>query len=686
MDSDRPNHPEGSHDQQSGQQPPGAYQPPPPPAPNPYGSQPQQPTQPYGAPPPQGGYSQPPQYVDRPGSQPAQPHQGDYRPQQYGDRPQYPPQPPQQPQQPYYGSPPPNQINTPPKKSNNGLLYGLIGLVVLLVAGGAIWFFAFNKGTVGPNTPDGPGTSNAAQREAAAANVLPKNTLGYISIATDLSGSQKTAFDNIGKAFESQPGFKEALDRMTRQASGATGGQSDKTVQEVQGLIAKYAKQVSIAMLPPSTSDWQSIQGGGQTAILDVVSRNVVGVAQMDLAQLKTDANSSEVAETYKDVEVSRIVTGSLTFYAAPLDSDNVAVGARAEPIKGMIDQVKDKKANIRDDETYKFLSGAVPADRVASFYINLTDIANQVEAISPGMLSSTGIESLSGAFLLTVSGQNDGIQVDLASQADVKSSMFSQVASVAKPDASTLNDIPSDSMFFYAGTDLKTLIQASLASLKANAQKMGQPDPIAEAEQQVKAMTGLSLENDIIPLLGGDYILSAAAGAGTSMPVSSVVFQMKMNGGDRDKAADAMDKAMQGISRGKATTFDAAGGKFYDLSGLGASGLAAGVGKDRLIVAWNPGGNAPPLVDQVSDNLGKGFGTTPKWDEAKKNLPKDSNAILYVDVENIKTIFAGNLPPDAEPFLKPFKYVLIGSAVQVGPGSSTPNRSLSRIFFGISK
>ena len=711
MDSDRPNRPEGSHDQQPGQpsggtppapQPPGGFQAPPPPPPRPYsqsGSQPQQPpqysdrpdsqpAQPYAAPPPQqGGYSQPPQYSDRPGSQPAQPQQEGYYPQQYSDQPQqpqggYPNQ-----QQPYYQQP--SQVNvTPPKKGNNGLLYGLLGLVVLVAAGAALWYFVLNRSN--PLAPGGPlgsgGTSDAAQQEVAAASVFPKNTLGYVSIVTNPEGSQKTAFENIGKAFEAQPGFKEAIDRLTQQAVGATGGQGNAVAQEIQGLITKYAKQVSIAMLPPSTTDWQAIQSGGQTGMLDVATRNVLAIAQMDLAALKADAGASEVSEKYKDVEVSRIVTGTLTFYAAPLDGGMVAIGARPEPVKNMIDQVKEKKSNIRDDETYKFLSGAVPAERVASFYINLTDIYNQMEAVSPGMLRTSGIESLSGAFLLTVSGQDDGIQIDLASQAEVKSSMISQVASMGKPDASTLNDIPADSIAFYAGTDLKTLIQSTLASLKAQAATSGSPDPIAQAEQQVKAMTGLSLENDIIPLLGGDYALSAGAG-NSQMPVSSVIFQMKMNGGDRDKAADSVDKVMQAIGRGQVDTFDMAGGKFYDLSQIAnAPGLALGVSTDRLMVVWDPAGRAAPLVGQVSDNLGKGFGTTSKWDAAKKHLPADSNAILYVDIDSIKAMFGSMLPSDAQPFITPFKYVLLGSAVQAAPGSSTPNRSLSRIFIGISK
>lgn len=562
----------------------------------------------------------------------------------------------------------------PPKKSNNGLIFGLIGLVVVALAAVAVWFFVLNKPGVGSGPS--PNDNTAAGRETKAASILPRKTLAYVSVATDLEGSQKAAFDKLGQAF---PNVQQALGQM-----GGSSGQTNQMAQDIQAILSKYTKQVSLAVLPPSTSDWEAVKSGGQAAIADVAMRNIVGLADMDLAALKKDAPNSEVADTYNGVEVTRVVSGTAVFYAAPLDGSTVAVAIRPEPVRGMIDQVKNKQENIRDDDTYKYLSGLVPEDRVAALYLNLTDLYNQIETVAPGTLKQSGIESMSGAFLLTVSGKETGLQIDLATQADVKSSFTNQIASAGKPDSSTINDIPADSFGFLVGTDLKSVLLSALESMKAAAQQAGQQDPVAQVEAQVKAMTGLSLQNDIIPLLGGDYALSVSPGSSSAggMAIPNVLFQLKLNGGDRDKAADALSKVMQALGRGQIQTFDSGGGTFYDLTDMGMAGLAVGVGKDRLMVVYDSGGQLAPAVDQAANNVGKGFGTGAKWDEAKNNLPKDSNAIMYVDLDAIKAAYGSGMPSEVEPYLRPFKYVIIGSATQSGGA----NRGLSRIFFGISK
>jgi hypothetical protein len=748
MDSDRPNRSEGSSDAQpdqphgspsQGSQPTGAY--PTPASDSGSYSQPQsesqsqwqqpQSGQTYGAPQSQGdygqqggygqqgqqgqqgGYGQPqysdrpaqqPQYGDRPGSQPAQPpqygdrpqapQQGGYYPPQHGDQPQY-----QQPtggypnqQQQYYDRPAgmapnqgPNQVNVAPKKSNNGMLFGLIGLVVLLIAGGAIAYFMLNKG----------GSTALSAKEEVVAKSLPANTVGYMSISTNIEGSQKAAFDKLREAFEAQPGFKETWNKLMGQATGSSSGNpSSKMMEDIQGLLTKYTKQISFAVLPPSESDWGRLRDDS-SAMANIAMKSLVVITDMDLAQFKKDATQSEdnPGDNYNGVQISRIVTGTLPpIYAAPLDGGAVALALDTQPIKTLIDRSKNNQSNVRDTELYKQLSGMVPQERVASFYLNLTEIYTQIKASAPEALSSSGIESIDGALLFTVSAKDDGVQLDVASQAEVKTNYGTQAVSTAKPDASTLNDIPSDAVAFYAGTDLKTLILSTLAAVRANATRNGGQDPIAATEDQLKKATGLDLEDDIIALLGGDFALSASAGD-QSNPVSSALFQLKLNGGDRDKAVDVVDKLMKAAMPSGANSAEVAGGKFYDLGSamFGSSssnvGIATGVGKDRFMIFYTA--NRDELkskLEDISGKMGQGFGTTSKWTTAKNNLPKDSNAILYVDLDTIRSMFENGIPTDVQPVLKPFKYVVMGSAVQVPPGGSNPNRSLTRIFLGISK
>jgi hypothetical protein len=564
------------------------------------------------------------------------------------------------------------------------LLFGLIGLVVLLIAGAAIAYFLLNNNK-------GGGVLSA--KEEAVAKSLPANTVGYMSISTDIEGSQKASFDKLREAFEAQPGFKETWGKLMGQATGSgSGNPSSKMMEDVQGLLSKYTKQISFAVLPPSESDWGRLRDNSG-AMSDIAMKSLVVITDMDLAQFKKDATQSEVADTYNGVEISRIVTGTLPpFYAAPLDAGAVAVALDSGPLKTLIDRSKNNQSNVRDTELYKQLSGMVPQERVASFYLNLTEIYTQIKAASPEALASSGIESIDGALLFTVSAKDNGVQLDVASQAEVKTNYGTQAVSIAKPDASTLNDIPADTVAFYAGTDLKTLINSTLAAVRANATRNGGQDPVAAAEEQLKKATGLDLEDDIIALLGGDFALSASPGDQRN-PVTSALFQLKLNGGDRDKAVEVVDKLMKAAMPSGANSADVAGGKFYDLGSamFGSSssnvGITTGVGKDRFMIFYTANrDDMRSQLEDISGKMGQGFGTTSKWADAKNNLPKDSNAILYVDLDTIRSMYENGIPSDMQPVLKPFKYVVMGSAVQVPPGGSTPNRSLTRIFLGISK
>ncbi|WP_052682213.1 hypothetical protein [Saccharothrix sp. ST-888] len=141
---------------------------------------------------PQQPYGQPPQGQPPYGQPPAAPQYGAPQQPQYGypqqpPAPQYgAPQPPQYGQQPpQYGAPQPPQYGQPPapRKSNTGLIVGLvIGAVVL--GGGGIAAFALMGGKGGT----GPGSSTAGQYKLSAPASLPG---GYV---------QKSAKDQPGNA------------------------------------------------------------------------------------------------------------------------------------------------------------------------------------------------------------------------------------------------------------------------------------------------------------------------------------------------------------------------------------------------------------------------------------------------------------------------------------------------------
>lgn len=631
-------------------------------------------------------------------SPPPSQEQGSYQPQQptqpYNYEPQQPTQPnPSYPQQ--YSTPTPTPTPAPAKKRSGApLVIGGIALVLIaaLVGGG---FFLWQ---------------NVVNRPAVSVErLLPANTLGYFSFDPVLEGSQKAAMDKLREAFEAQPGFKEAWDKLTNQAtSSLTGGLADIATPDTNNIdnLATYlGNSVTLAVLAPGSDDLQRLEDATQSGDIstvagDVMGKNVVGIVDLDfnplnkkgpisdLKQQVDNVGKAELVEKYRDVEIRKFITNTQEIYFALLDGSSTAVvGAQAAPLKVLIDGFRDNKT-LKDDATFKSLSGQVPQDRIAGLYVNLTEIYKQAQLISPEIFQDQQLQNLSGAMLLTVSAANDGMQIDVASETDL-SLMDTQVQinPDARPDPSTINDVPSDALTFYAGTDLKTTLSNALKNLRANSQT---GDQVNEQIKSFEDTLGISLENDLIPLLGGDFLVSVSTtGSGDNL-TPRIVFELKLT--DTQKTKDLIEKVLSNPDA-NAEKFQIGNDTFY---GDQNSGVLLGVTNDRFWFVFSPGGSEPAQILQpLIDNLGKGFGTSAQWNGAKTHLVRDSNAIAFIDLNNLRTMLEGQMvgaaidqreyDTNVAPFVKPLKYFLLGSATQAAK-NGTLSRNHTVLFLGISK
>ncbi|HYP39315.1 MAG TPA: DUF3352 domain-containing protein [Chloroflexia bacterium] len=599
------------------------------------------------------------------------------------------------------GVEPPPQVNVARKTSWVPLVAGIAAVVLVftIVAGGFwVYFNFFNRPA------------------ASAARVLPANTLAYITLDTSPDSAQKAALDKMKEAFESQPGFKEAWAKIASEATkaGSDMGLTSDATPEAAGfdtLSSYLGDNVTIAVLPPSTADLEKLQGGtGEGDVMDVVGRNVVGLVDInfnplnkkgplvDFKKQTEQGAKAEVVEKYRDMEIRKYVTDTTTLYFTLLnDTSTAVVGGRVEPVRAVIDQFKDDKG-LRDDAIYKALSGQVPQERILTLYVNLTEIYKQAQIAAPEAFENSAVQKAEGAMLFTLSAQDGGMQLDIASEVDVQGAGV-QINPNAKPEVATLSDIPANSLGFLVGTDLKSAVESALESLSKQGQESGQSeDMVASTLNDFEQSTGLDLEADIVPLLGGDYVLSVSttlpriAGAD---PVPSGVFQLKLSADNRPKAEQALGTLLDKMSPdGRPDKLDVAGGSFYDLSDIGPEGVVVGVSQDRLLVVYDPGSqNAETAIKAVTDNLGKGIGSTEQWREVAKHLPRDSNSIIYLNIKGVREVveddFLGGNAEEYEstvaPFVRPFQYLLVGSATQATrEGNRSRNHTV--IFVGIGK
>ncbi len=580
----------------------------------------------------------------------------------------------------------------PQKRGSAGLIIGGVVLVVLIAAG-AVGLTFFNK---------------LANRPAVAVEkLLPTNTLAYLTIDPSVGGAQKAALDKIKAAFESQPGFKEAWAKITDEAAKSTGSASGtpSDITNFDSLGQYLGDHITLAVLPPSSDDLQKLQGsmsGGGSDPTDVLMKSVAGVIDLDfnplnkkgpISDLKKQADNfanAELAEKYRDIEIRKYVTGTTTLYFSLLDGTSTAIVAgKTDPLHALIDQFKDKKG-LDTDATFATLSAQVPGERIGSLYVNLTEVYKDAALASPEMFQN-GATKADGAVLITVSAQDDGIQVDVASQVDITGAGV-KVNPTSKPDASTASDVPAASQMLLEGTDLKSIIQSALDAMRQQSKASGGEDMVQSTLDELEKSTGLNLEKDILPWMGGDYALSGSLDIKGDSPLPSVVFQLKLNAADHDKAAAAIDKLVNSTSSGQEQKLDVTDGTFYAPSP--DTGLVAGVAKDRMLVIYDTDvAAATTRLKAVMGEMGKGLGSTPRWQEASKHLPKDSNVLLYIDVSGLRQAIEGIIPADskteyeqsAAPFVRPFKYLTLGSAAL--PGSNgTLTRGHGILFLGISK
>ncbi len=576
----------------------------------------------------------------------------------------------------------------------------VIGIIVLLLAAIGIGGYFVYSNVLNP-----PSVS--------AEKLLPANTLGYFSFNPTLQGSQKAAMDKIGDAFTSQPGFKDALANITKTFTGMMGGDSGSlatpSATDLNTISSYLGNSVTVALLPPSTDDLTKLQNAANTGNIstvapDVLGRNVVGIIDLDfnpldkkgpITDLKQQADNigkAQLVEKYRDVDIHKFITNTTEIYFALLGGTSTAVvGTQPAPLHVIIDQFKDNKS-LKDDSTFKALSGQVPSDRIAALYLNLTEVYQQANLIAPDMLGSNSLQSANGAMLITLSAANDGVQVDVASEADL-SVMNSgvQINPNARPDPSSLNDIPANSIGFWLGTDLKTAIQSALDTMRKDPNSGPNVD---KSLSDFKQQFGVDLEKDVLPLLDGDYSVSVSSnGQSGNSPDVSVIFQLKVK--DGAAAAALLDKiASSDAAQSSTQKLSVAGGTFYTSSDQ-SQGILAGVTQNRFMVVFNSTtlDAAKARLEDTVNNFGKGLGTTGDWAAAKTHLPDGSNVIGYLNFTSLRGVVENGMSDsdnqdyntNVKPLVSPFKYLLLGSATQ-----ATKDGNLSRnhtvLFIGISK
>jgi|GEM_PF-1609873 len=604
---------------------------------------------------------------------------------------------------------PVKQVKTT-RKSNLPLVLGIVALV-LAVAVAVAAYWAWNNVINKPSVPVG--------------RLLPTDTLAYLSIDPSLDNDQKAAFTKLRSTFEADPAFKDAwanvvrsADRFTQDISQRSQGDCKKmlNVDEVSNYVGG---NLTLAVLPPSTADLDRLKASplGIGDIADVAGRNLVAIVDLDfnplnkkgpIADLKRQADdlrNAELVEEYLGVEIRKLNTCEATAYFSLLSGTATAIiSPRAELLRTVIDNYKGE-SNLGAADWYMALMAQVPKERAGTLFLNLTHLYMRAEQVAPDRINTRLVPTVGGAWMIALTAEEDGVQIDLAAQASVvgvdrltgRELNIAGIAGTAgtqlahpgpKPDVNMLYSAPKDSLAFIVGSDLKLPLQELLY-----AQRQRDYDTTVSLEHRLKDQTGLNLQGDIFSMLTGDYVISATPYDPQENSFPPTTFQFRLKPDQRGKVADALPKVLKAADDGEEPQkLKMAGGVYYKR--LGSLRVFAGVVSEWLIVVVD---HAPvPGRDRMAgavNNLGKGIGGTDEWKYLSRHLPSESNVIGYVRMEAARSVIEGSLPPERKseyeknvlPLLRPFKSIVVGSTTQ--PISvADMRRNHTRIFLSLDR
>jgi hypothetical protein len=183
------------------------------------------------------------------------------------------------------------------------------------------------------------------------------------------------------------------------------------------------------------------------------------------------------------------------------------------------------------------------------------------------------------------------------------------------------------------------------------------------------------------------------SAGDFASGPDLGVVAQLHLKQGDGARMNQILDTLNGRLTDQGATITDVpvGNGKLWSAD-LAESALYGVIGDKLLIVGSTNVDATSELAKSVVDNAGKGAGADSAVKGRLAHLPKDSNTLLYVDIN--KVVAEGFEPTlseddktgyeeDVAPFVRPFQYVLAGGSSKV---TNDVAHSRSVLFIGIGK
>jgi len=364
--------------------------------------------------------------------------------------------------------------------------------------------------------------STATDRAAAMA---PANSSFYLNVYLQPSTGQQM---NLGGLIGRLPGFAddasldEKVDQVVQNLIGGTGFDYREQIKPWLG------NQVALA-------GWPSADDAATPAVVLIAEVKDPAAAEAAIGELVADEGASFSSESYQGVELHVGGGNAYGFVGGML-----VVGPTAEGVKAVVD-AQGGAGSLADRDDFRSTMAALPADHLASFFVDLggtaeaTNITDQLAGVSTA-----------GAALVA---ERDGLRLSGSAPFDVDGAAASARAGFALGgEPSSLVDwMPDDTIAEVVVFGLRNVIEDATAA----AGSTPEGEQLTGVLDTVRALAafgfGIDLDADVMPLLDREVGI-ALSGIEGGMPSGQVLLRPE----DPDAASEALARiAEQLVSTG---------------------------------------------------------------------------------------------------------------------------------------
>jgi hypothetical protein len=451
-----------------------------------------------------------------------------------------------------------------------------------------------------------------------AANLVPAESQLYVSVYLEPSPAQRA---NLAALLGRLPGFGDQAALDTKIDQIATNLLSQAGIDYQRDLRPWLGNQVAIglATVSPDAAEPEGI------VVFGVRDREE---AEEALPRLAATGGGGELREVgYEGTSLFLGTDGGGYAFVGEM----LAVGSSDEQLRAAVDAGNDRRDSLADSEAFRRAMAALPPDHLASLYLDVTAVA---EAAGAPAEQVRGLSTLSAALIAEERG------IRLAGQLPVDRSAMDPAAAAVLDASSAAATLPG---WMPPDTTAAISLFGLAGALEAAEESSSEASSIvAQLRTALIFGLGLSLDDDILPLLGGEVGLAI-----TGLPAEGGIpsGQLLLRPADPSVVEPTLERLRDALQeRGaEVSTSDAAGTTITTVNApqLGAASYAI---TDGVIIVGLTPEDVSAAVQARAD--GSTLADSEPYTTAFAAMGRHAGAELFLDLQALLAL-AGELGAD---------------------------------------